>query len=200
MSDLFGGNFNSGDFYGMGAEDAPWYDVSQYASKLPNFSSWANAVISPSSPGVPATPAAVSTPDFDEKAVTESFLKSMQEKSPDDAALRATIMQPGFAVRLPNAISERDGPTSVGTRTANRPGSSGDFSQGAQSVATAITSILSPLIAARQQRVQTAAQRRQRVPANNASVRGSGDNTNTYLLIGGGALLLFGIIFVATKD
>lgn len=73
------------------------------------------------------------------------------------------------------------------------------FEQGWAAITAAITSIITQFATARQQRAQTAAQRRARVSASSAA-RGGGDNTTTYLMIGGGALLLFGLIFVATKD
>lgn len=198
MGDLFGGNFNSGDFYGMGAEDAPWYDISQYAAKLPDFSSWANTAINPVAK---LDPAAVKAPvvdvGFDTNAWAAQLSKDFEKaQARDEARNAASPVQQ--SIDLPVIVNRNAGPTVTKTGTPSSS-SSGNFSQNVASVATAITSFLAPIVAARQQRSQTAAQRRQRAPGGSI-VRGGSDNTTTYLYIGGGALLLAGLVFLVAKD
>ena len=84
------------------------------------------------------------------------------------------------------------------TRSTPPSGITSSFSQDVSAVVNSITSLVTPLAAARQQRTQAAAARRGRVSP--TADRGGGDNTTTYLVIGGGVLLLAGLLFVVTGD
>lgn len=87
-------------------------------------------------------------------------------------------------------------------RTAPKSGGSGQpstFAQDVNSVVTGITSLFAPFVAARQQRAAGRQAQGQRNPRGGAGGK-SGDDTTTYLYIGGGALLLAGLVYMVAKD
>ncbi len=229
MGDLFGGNFNSADFYGSGLGDDPNVDpVTGLTLQAPYVPTGFTDPVTglqitspyvPPSTGIESRPATPSAPSVVGASVT-NFLKWGNVPAPaaDDsfdinawgAALTkdfntAVAHDTARNAAAPTPVN-RGGTSNVtgGARGPSGPSGqqSSNFSQDVNSVMASITSLFAPIIAAKQQRaVARGAQARRPSPANSRgnAAGGSGDLTK-YALIGGGALLLFGLVFVATKD
>ncbi len=253
--DLFGGNFNSGDFYGMGADPAEDFAIKygfHQAVYEPDGSAvqaaaddyqklTGNTIAIDPKTGNPAIgpdglwiikESKPSGTIFDSFSALSKGFKSVAASMSASAPEISTKPQEDYfqsfidtVVPTPTPVSpvgvvNTQSPVRVSpvaptsgaiVRTVGLPASRGSvvprsqtsssFSQDLNAVFASITSVFTPLVAAKQQRTQAAAQRRGRVPAASSSIRSGGsDNTTTYLMIGGGALLLFGLIFVATKE